>query len=358
MDLSAAIEHTTSLTVPNSLYHTTPQPQPHNPYARMSSRRAIACVTCAKAKTKCDKALPSCSRCITKGIKCEPRSTRRTSDNSYRATVKRPFVSTKKYHSSSTVPSLSRQTSPRSIPCSSRHTAMRAASHLGLSAAVKMSQQNSTISGYPMLIPLPTYASQVVDECYSYSSSPDQNLEDFTQAMETNGLSTSGRLTPQTPEAIIYHEPLSMGEGADHYMSSRPWSDDAVASVGIDFDPDMAAMLSTDMWPVPGPESIIPMIHMPWHSPAPSVSPQEISGNNLGSSHPGTIPSLTASECSVDDFNTSGPNQEEWSIYQPTASHISVANLATSAPFMSDSEAIPSHAPIWEDIFLPHSSSY
>ncbi|KAH8725603.1 hypothetical protein GQ44DRAFT_706836 [Phaeosphaeriaceae sp. PMI808] len=40
---------------------TTPQHTPngtdslHNPYKRIASRRAIACVTCAKAKTKCDK---------------------------------------------------------------------------------------------------------------------------------------------------------------------------------------------------------------------------------------------------------------------------------------------------------------
>ena len=30
-------------------------PKFHNPYAKMSSRRAIACTICAKAKTKCDK---------------------------------------------------------------------------------------------------------------------------------------------------------------------------------------------------------------------------------------------------------------------------------------------------------------
>ncbi|KAF2456248.1 hypothetical protein BDY21DRAFT_58967 [Lineolata rhizophorae] len=47
-------------------------------------RRPIACTTCAKAKTKCDKAIPSCSRCIAKGLKCESRSTRRSSDASYR----------------------------------------------------------------------------------------------------------------------------------------------------------------------------------------------------------------------------------------------------------------------------------
>ena len=34
-------------------------PKPHNPYARMSQRRAIACTICAKAKTKCDKAVRS-----------------------------------------------------------------------------------------------------------------------------------------------------------------------------------------------------------------------------------------------------------------------------------------------------------
>ncbi|KAF1992410.1 hypothetical protein K402DRAFT_416076 [Aulographum hederae CBS 113979] len=46
-------------------------------------RRPIACTLCAKAKTKCDKAIPSCSRCTSKGLICEPRLTNRQREAVY-----------------------------------------------------------------------------------------------------------------------------------------------------------------------------------------------------------------------------------------------------------------------------------
>lgn len=42
----------------------------------VKARTAIACKSCAKAKTGCDKKVP-CSRCVTKQIECEPRYLRR-----------------------------------------------------------------------------------------------------------------------------------------------------------------------------------------------------------------------------------------------------------------------------------------
>ncbi|CAO2653417.1 Nn.00g028280.m01.CDS01 [Neocucurbitaria sp. VM-36] len=357
MDLPASIESTPSTTLLGSPYHAPPQPQPHNPYARISSRRAIACVTCAKAKTKCDKALPSCSRCITKGIKCDPRSTRRTSDNSYRANVKKPLVSPKRYHTTGTVPSLNRQTSLRGIPSPSRQRAMRAASsHIDFRTAVKPSQQPSGVSGYPMLTPLPTYTSHIVDECYSYSSSPEQNMVGYTQTIDMNAFPSSGRLTPQTPEPIIYHEPLTTGGILDPYITSQPWSDEVLGSAGLDFDPDMTAIIPINMWSAPEPAHIMPMAQMSWPQSSFSVSPSHMSAELV--SHASGAPSLTTSECSVEDFNTSGTNAEEWSIYQPTATQINMADLVTSAAFMHDMKSIPSHAPIWEDVFIPSSSPY
>ncbi|KAF2430130.1 hypothetical protein EJ08DRAFT_734405 [Tothia fuscella] len=47
-------------------------------------RRPIACVACARAKTKCDKSIPSCTRCTSKGLVCEARSTKRSNDAAYR----------------------------------------------------------------------------------------------------------------------------------------------------------------------------------------------------------------------------------------------------------------------------------
>lgn len=301
------------------------------------------------------KQLPSCSRCITKGIKCEPRSTRRTSDNSYRTNIKKPFVSPKRYHSSSAVPTLSRHASPRSIPSSNRQRAMRAASHIDFRTAVKMSQQGSGISGYPMLTPLPTYASQIVDECYSYSSSPEQNLSGFTDAMDANNFHNSGRLTPQTPEPIIYHEPVSMGDNLDPYMNSQPWSEDALASVGLGFESDLTSMLPTDMWSAPEAE-MIPMAHMSWPQPGLNMSPQHMAVDLA--SHTRGVPSLTTSECSVEDFNSISTNPDEWPIYHATTPQLNMINMVTSAPFMQDMNALQSHAPIWEDVYMPGHSPY
>ncbi|KAF1850445.1 uncharacterized protein K460DRAFT_400510 [Cucurbitaria berberidis CBS 394.84] len=322
----------------------------------MSSRRAIACVTCAKAKTKCDKALPSCSRCITKGIKCEPRSTRRTSDNGYRGNIKKPFMSSKRYHSTSTVPSLNRHTSLRTVPSSNRPRAMRAAPHIDFSTAVKMTEHASGVSGYPMLTPLPTYTSQIVDEWHSYSSAPEQNMVAYTQAVEMNTFPISGRLTPQTPEPTIYHEPLSIGENLDPYMNSQSWSDEVFVSAGLGFDPDMTAMLPTNMWPTSEHEQVMQMDQMSWPQPSLAVSPTHMS-TELGS-NTCEVPSLTTSECSAEDFNNPGPSVDEWSIYQPTATQINIANFVTSAPFLHDLNLIPSHAPIWEDVFIPGLSQY
>ncbi|KAF1937365.1 hypothetical protein EJ02DRAFT_469769 [Clathrospora elynae] len=352
------MDPTLSNTPYGTSYHTPSRSPQENPYARISSRRAIACVTCAKAKTKCDKALPSCSRCVAKGIKCDPRSTRRTSDSNYRANVRKPFVPPRRYHSTNTSPYLSSHTSSRSKPSLNRHGAMRAASHIDFRTAVKMSQEDSGLSGYPVLTPLPTYALQIVDECYSYSSSPEQNTAGFTQAMESSNYSTNGRRSPQTPESSIYHEPLSMREELE-YMTSQSWSNEALMSIELGFDPNIPAMLPTDIWPAPeseGLESLMQMAHMTWPQPAYSVSPQHIPADLT--SHTRAVPSLSTSECSVEDFDTSDASQEEWLIYQPTATNMNLASLVTSAPFMHNINSVPNHAPVWADIFIPGASTY
>ncbi|ORY09690.1 hypothetical protein BCR34DRAFT_368046 [Clohesyomyces aquaticus] len=44
----------------------------------MNTGNLIACSACARAKVKCDKKLPTCSRCLYKRLQCEPRPTRRS----------------------------------------------------------------------------------------------------------------------------------------------------------------------------------------------------------------------------------------------------------------------------------------
>jgi hypothetical protein len=52
MDLSIKADPSSPAVSPTTIGNDPPK---HNPYQRIASRRAIACVTCAKAKTKCDK---------------------------------------------------------------------------------------------------------------------------------------------------------------------------------------------------------------------------------------------------------------------------------------------------------------
>src|SRR5690348_7059048 len=143
--------------------------------------------------------LPSCSRCISKGIKCDPRSTRRTTDNDYRClSSKRPFVTPKRFpmpgvlHSSKSFPS------PRSMPSTRPRSIMRAPSHIDFRTAVKMSQQAAIMSGVSELTPLPTYQNQIVDECYSYTPTPEPELR-YTPEIEQDGFPFPRGATPQTP---------------------------------------------------------------------------------------------------------------------------------------------------------------
>jgi hypothetical protein len=233
---------------------------------------------------------------------------------------------------------------------------LRAASHIDFRTAVKMSQQASNISGFPMLTPLPTYNTQIIDECYSYSSSPDQNLTGFTPNMDSSHFPTSGRLTPQTPEPITYHEPMSMVGLPDQWINVQPWSDDTLVSVGLGFDGDMTTMLPTELWSAPETAQTAPVAQLAWPHPSLSMSPQSISSELVP--HPSAVPPLSISECSADDYNTSGVYHENWAHCQPTASQIDMANMVTSAPFMHDLRTISSAAPVWEDVFMPGAAPY
>ncbi|KAF2668473.1 hypothetical protein BT63DRAFT_425792 [Microthyrium microscopicum] len=62
-------------------------PAPHPIRETKKARQEIACVSCAKAKTKCDRQHPVCSRCQTKNLHCEHRSPRRLTHNSLPSSV-------------------------------------------------------------------------------------------------------------------------------------------------------------------------------------------------------------------------------------------------------------------------------
>ncbi|PSN70603.1 hypothetical protein BS50DRAFT_264687 [Corynespora cassiicola Philippines] len=324
-----------------------------NPYARMSNRRAIACTICAKAKTKCDKALPSCSRCTAKGLPCEPRWTRRTSDSNYR-NPKKHLVSPKRFPSANTVPTLSRHTSPRSVPSSNGNQLTRTHSQMDFHTAAKMAQRTDFAS-LNMLTPLPTqapYTPQIVDEFHSYSSSPEQNMMPFSQPMEKSGFLASGRLTPQTPDSFPYPEHLTMAEPFDPYMNAQPWSDDGQMPIGLGFENDMPGMMPGDMWSTPEPESHpnsmgfcdSPSAMGMWPPQGLSVSPPQIP-------HTRSVPSLALSDGSH-DYDSPEIVQGEWSSHHQQM-HMMKPN--TSGAYIEDLKAMSTNPSIWDDAMLTRS---
>lgn len=323
---------------------------PPNPYQRRSSRRAIACVTCAKAKTKCDKALPSCSRCITKGIKCDPRSTRRTSDNSYRANVKKPFVSPKRYHTTSNIQNISQHTSPRPVGSSARYRSP----HFDFRPAPKMNRQASVCAGFPTLTPLPTYTSQTGDSCYAYPVCPDTDLPDMTSIMESTTFPISGRLTPQTPESLVYHEPLSIHEFSDQWDASQIWAEHSLGYTGLEFHSDVATMLPMQLWSASEHTHGASLAHINWHQSSLSASPHVLSHEMVP--HLGIVPALSISECSVEDFNSASNFQDTWANCQPITTQLEMGDLVAPSPFVQGTE--PSVNSVWEDVFMHGSARY
>ncbi|PVH90743.1 hypothetical protein DM02DRAFT_547210 [Periconia macrospinosa] len=327
----------------------------------MSQRRAIACTICAKAKTKCDKAVPSCSRCTAKGLHCEPRSTRRTSDNSYRKPTKH-LVSPKRYPTTNSIPTLG--TSPRSVPSSSRPGLVRALSQMDFHTAAKLGQQPGSFSNFNMLSPLPTsYSSHVVDDCYSYSSSPEQQMAGFPMSMEKNYAAPRCE-TPGTPDSFASYDALPMGDPFDPYMSSSAWSDDGSIPLGLGFENDIPGMLPGEMWGTPEPEMGTPsnICDSPasmhgWSNPPLSVSPPQLPMSMPP--HTKSVPSLSISECSTEEFNSPQHVQEEWTGFQPSGGQLMSKPMVTR-PFMGENvKAYPTAPqPVWEDVIMPRTQGY
>jgi hypothetical protein len=250
----------------------------------------------------------------------------------------------------------SRHRSPRSIPSSSKSRGLRTASHIDFRTAVKMSQQAAACSGFPMLTPLPTYNSQIVDECYSYSSPPDQDMAAYTPTMECSGMPNSGRLTPQTPESDLYHEPLAIADMSGTWMASQSWSDESLAPIGLGFQGDLTVLLPSDLWPTHDYSHSAPITQMPWVQTPLSASPHSMASDIM--SHIGTAPSLSISECSIDEFNNAGSFPNDWTSCQPTPTQFNMTPMGTSEPYMHSLHLNSSTVPVWEDIFMSGSAPY
>ena len=228
---------------------------------------------------------------------------------------------------------------------------MRAASQMDFHTAAKLAQQPTNFSNFNMLTPLPTYTPQIIDECYGYSSSPEQGMGPFPQSGEkNNGFISSGRsMTPQTPDSFVYHEPLTVSDSFD-YMNTQAWADDGSMPIGLGFDGDISGIIPDNMWSTPEPETMTPMnvcdspatMNM-WAHPSMSVSPQLPMGMPP---HSKAVPSLSLSECSVEEFSSPNNLPQEWTTFQPHSNH-GMGNMMSKAP-----------QPIWEDLIMPHQQHF
>jgi hypothetical protein len=232
---------------------------------------------------------------------------------------------------------------------------MRAASHIDFRTAVKMSQQASACSGYPMLTPLPSYTSQNVGKRYSYPITTEQDLSGYTPTLDASSFPGSGCLTPDTPGSIGYQEPLSIVELTEQWISES-WSDDALTNVGLGFGEDITSMLPNELWSNPEQQHSATDTQMPWYQSSFTGSPQPMPSETMA--HARTMPSLSISECSVNDFNNSGVFHEDWANCQNSTPQFDMADMSTCAPFMQALDTAPNSAPVWEDVFMPGSAPY
>jgi hypothetical protein len=223
---------------------------------------------------------------------------------------------------------------------------------------MKMSQQVSDCAGFPILTPLPTYTSQTNECCYAYPISPDQSLSEYVPAPELNNCPVSGRLTPQTPEPLIYHDPLSIGDVASQWADSQQCSDDPFGSTGLIYDVDNTSMLPIELWSAPehAHPRAAPMTQMNWHQSSLFSSPQ-ITSHELVP-HATAVPSLSVSGCSMQDLNHSGNLLEDWSTCHPVTAQLELGGLLASTPFMHNLGSSSTGAPMWEDVFMRGSASY
>lgn len=222
-----------------------------------------------------------------------------------------------------------------------------------------MSQQATIMSGVPKLTPLPTYQSQIIDECYSYTPSPEPELR-YTPEIEQDGFPFSRGSTPQTPaEPFAYNDSFPVVDDMS-YLDCQPWSGDGLVPVGLGFG-DMEVSMSDDSWMTPEPEEMAEAslfaqnVEMQGNfDTSLSTMPEDWSTFQMPP-HDGSILDLKAVDSGLDSGIVM---QGEWTQPPRQDMFVDMGNMITSAPYVPRLQAIPSNAPVWEDVFMPNSIPY
>jgi hypothetical protein len=244
---------------------------------------------------------------------------------------------------------------------------MRAPSHIDFRTAVKMSQQAAIMSGVPKLTPLPTYQNQIVDECYTYPPTSEPELR-YTPEMEQDGFPFSRGATPQTPAGPTGNDDSLPMIDDMSYLDCQPWAGEGLVPVGLGFgDIDMA--LPDDSWMTPEPEDMLQTNYFAQNTGLiPVYHPRSTFDTSLGISKDWSAPQIPVRDETMSDekafdggldngFDSGIVMQGEWAQAMPPRQDmfIDMGNMITSAPYVPKMQAIPSNAPIWEDVFMPSS---
>jgi hypothetical protein len=246
---------------------------------------------------------------------------------------------------------------------------MRAPSHIDFRTAVKMSQQAAIMSGVPKLTPLPTYQSQIVDECYSYTPTPELEFR-YTPEIEQDGFPFSRGATPQTPiQPFGCNDPLAVVDDTG-YLDCQPWSGDGLVPVGLGLGVmDMA--MADDSWMTPEPGDMMQTNYFAQDTDLiPTLQAQDSFDTSLAIAEDWSTFQVRLQDETVSDEK--GPDgyldsgivmQGEWTQPSPPPPprqdmFIDMGNMITSAPYVPKMQVIPSNAPVWEDVFMPSSIPY
>lgn len=250
---------------------------------------------------------------------------------------------------------------------------MRAPSHIDFRTAVKMSQQAAIISGVPKLTPLPTYHSQIVDECYSYDPTPEPDLR-YTPDIEQDAFPFSRGGTPQTPPAPFgCNQPLDVVDDIG-YLDCPTWSSEGLVPVGLGFTDLDLPMGNEWMTPTPEPEE---MRNANLFAQTAQVAGQTGGFSSLqtfdpmSSTHadwafalPGQHSDFPSSKADDDAMDSGIVMQAEWSQQQqpqPQQARQDMfvdMGLVTSAPYVPKMVGLHGATPVWEDVFMPGALPY
>ncbi|KAF3051866.1 hypothetical protein E8E11_010603 [Didymella keratinophila] len=229
-----------------------------------------------------------------------------------------------------------------------------------------MSQQAAIMSGVPKLTPLPIYQDQIVDECYSLTPTPEPELR-YTPEIEQDSSSFSRGATPRTPaEPIGNNDSLPIVDDMG-YLDCQPWVGDGLVPVGLGFG-DMDMTMPDDSWMTPEPGDTLQTNYFAQHT---DLTPMDQSQSTF---HPSLV---MPADCSTfqmplqDKMMSDGKGldggldsgivmQDEWIQALPVRqdTFIDMGNMITSAPYVPRMQAIPSNAPVWEDVFMPALTPY